>query len=588
MRIQFITYLNRYLFRAFLLACLKLVLLPTATLAADACDISKICSSKGSAKETCVIDKAYKFKTNDGCVLDFENSKYKNVEITKAGSLEDNDGSGRGSIDMYLPGNLTISGKMTANKTGLLLDAGGDVVLNNSALLRSGGWGDIYLTSQGIMKLGGGTISTAADDGGSIELVSKKTLESNALLDVSGKSDGGTILVRVAGDAKFSERLNANGGGFVDIRTSDDGNVKLTADRITANGPDGGDIMVRASGDIEVDSDIETIGNNGYGGAIELTAKGNVIVNSKLSVNGDSTSDGGTIEIKSSGNGDLEIADTAVLTAKGGDFDGNFLIGPACHIYVAGKLQANQGGWAIGSITYREAFVLDDIGQIVLGKDLMKFFMACRENDTGNACAEEPVLNGVLSVADFDGATPEKLEECPFSSKKDDDPPTPPSSSGPYQCGTKSCDDGNHCTIDSCSGGKCSHKLISTYDLPHMATCNVWNGLDRIELELENSSNTTCSKKCKKRLKKARAKLRSIERLIQTFQFKASNGQCSDKRLKKHRKKLDNYKAFLNNNKTTSKVPAPIRKYLLDEREKADWRAEELNRMYCNPWPAKN
>ncbi|MBI3783154.1 MAG: hypothetical protein HY270_07120 [Deltaproteobacteria bacterium] len=235
-----------------------------------------------------------------------------------------------------LSGPCTIVKQYTV-ADGCTLDfSGRDVMLAPSAVLTIGSGtmilvsNDLILAaapSSGAYINGRGTGSSApTNQGGAVvihasgNVVLQKNGDARARIEVSGTSQAGYIeidaggIVTIAGRLKADQELHASlaGGGYIDITSAHD-IVSLPGSQVLAGGGSlsrtrGGTIEMDADGKIDLGAPLNVSGS--YGGQVDLTARGDVIVRGIVANGTASNGDGGYVEIDAGNN--VRILDSPI------------------------------------------------------------------------------------------------------------------------------------------------------------------------------------------------------------------------------------------------------------------------------------
>lgn len=261
--------------------------------------------------------------TDDPCVV----SSSINVPT---GSLFD-----LGGRDLVIAANTTL----TVQTTGLMTILAGNITLNDGARIVANGndglGGSLQLQATGAIVLDPNSrVDVSGGSGGDITLMSQTLLmngqvRANATLR---DNEGGILTIQTSGDATIAGGgIQANSGnrfgcgGLMEMIS--DGSITVTAPIEFRGGDcDGGDVDLDAAGNITIGpaSELTVIATYefGSGGAISLTAGGDVTVDGLLTENGEgSFSEGG------GDGGDLDIIGSNVtmngaVAVNGGAPDG--------------------------------------------------------------------------------------------------------------------------------------------------------------------------------------------------------------------------------------------------------------------------
>ncbi len=301
--------------------------------------------------------------------------------------------------------NCPSTGLCTIKKTfdvpsGCVLDFGTrDVTIHSGGKLRIDS-GQVVLKGHDITLTNGGTIeglgsgTTPPDDhGGLIDieasgsvLVNNSSSTTAGKIDVSGKSEGGTIVINAAGSAVlggklFADQLTSTGSGGTIQVTAGTYITSLSISVISATGGvdlgsnGGGDIEFDANGDVILASNIDVSGASGgnldinAGGAVQLdglnaNGPGDAGSGGSLSIYGGTTVDilspvqmsgsgslsesgggcGGLADLES-GFGDLTLSDNILVEGAAPDGGGGEVILTANgNIKVLAKVSARSNG----------------------------------------------------------------------------------------------------------------------------------------------------------------------------------------------------------------------------------------------------
>jgi len=240
--------------------------------------------------------------------------------VTSTGSLQ----VGTGAMTLQA-GRLTIQTNGSLRASGSTTDPGGTIsatadVMSIAGRIEASGapGGNITLTSRGDLHLTGAIEAKSRsidEDGGQITLAGTN-LRIDAPVSATGgfQGFGGGIEITADGDLLIAAAVDASAG--------DGGSVMLAAG--TPGG--GGNLTVSAAGRVVADS----IGQDGFGDEINLTAEGdgvqtgNIVINGLLSVTATAGGAGGSIDISAVGN---------ILAT-----------GPSARVTVAGDRPAGEGG----------------------------------------------------------------------------------------------------------------------------------------------------------------------------------------------------------------------------------------------------
>ncbi len=309
-------------------------------------------------------------------------------------------GSSAGLVDIEaLGGNLSFSGRISANGNVTRSGFGGDVTLFASGNTSVGGTrvdvtgGD--LGGAGSISVEGATgsvvvsapLKASGGDGGDIEVSAGTTLQtlSAAVLNVDANGDaggGGSIDLSATGDLSVAGEIIGTGsatdfreegrtggdgadldvfsgegavslGGKIDVSAAPGGfggsvdvfagtNVTLTKALLSqSDGIDGlgGDVFIIAGGAATLAQQLDVRGRLGTGGSIDVDASGNLTVSGSL--NADGSTQGGTINLSGCA---VNIQGAGSLTAQGpgGMPSASNTIAASSTMTVAGTLRATN------------------------------------------------------------------------------------------------------------------------------------------------------------------------------------------------------------------------------------------------------
>jgi cysteine-rich repeat protein len=233
---------------------------------------------------------------------------------------------------------LTVQGAgfLTIMANDITLDDGARIVASGNA----GVGGDISLVATGVITLDPSSrVDVTSEAAGSIQLVGASVQMNGQLRATATTRDGeggfvgitGTTAVHIGGTGIDGSSGNRFGcGGFMEAVS--DGSVTVSGPIEFKGGDcDGGDINIDALDDITVDatSAVSTVATYefGSGGAVSLTAGGDVVFNGTLTQTGAGTlgeggGDGGDFDII--GN-NVTVAGLVTVTGAGPDGSGGFV-----------------------------------------------------------------------------------------------------------------------------------------------------------------------------------------------------------------------------------------------------------------------
>jgi CHAT domain-containing protein len=280
------------------------------------------------------------------------------------------------SIDERGSGGDILSFSERGKGGNITLNAGGNIYVDDIYSIGFLSGGDIKITSGGtvntslpsdntrgrILSCSGSQqiCSGGSGNGGNITIEAAGDIISRGMFSTSGSqstASGGAITLTAKGDINI-DFIGSSGqlsGGDINLR-SRSGSISIPVYLISsAQNGNGGAIAFTAKGDITIGSDnssgqvleIDSSSKNGNGGAIDLTAKGNITIGVNSSISGpksglDSSSEngnGGAIALTANGN----ITTSNLLS--NGKIDGGAikLIGGGAIDTTAGILNATGG-----------------------------------------------------------------------------------------------------------------------------------------------------------------------------------------------------------------------------------------------------
>ncbi len=365
------------------------------TFGAGSAQAAVICSASSfscPASGTCTIGGAPTI--GNGCLLDFGSRA---VQVTgaitaatiggsfeiRAGSLKLANGKLRSVGDAVTPGGdieVSVTGAfiMETSATEIRTDGNGgggsiditasSIEIRDGRLLADGGSGpdcgdggsvSLTATSGPVLVSGVATTISAQTtndecDGGSISVIgSAVTIEGG--MNITGGSPGSIVVLADTGNITLSPTIAIKADGLGDDEGSgtDAGSIQLEADNgnitlsgsvsATGDGADGwgGDIFVLSGGTLQTADRIEAKGTGNFasGGGITLEGDDALTVGGNLTASGGTQSDGGLIDLSSSG--PIQVVTGKAFSVRGGvDGGGNVSISTVSQLDMAGSIDA--------------------------------------------------------------------------------------------------------------------------------------------------------------------------------------------------------------------------------------------------------
>jgi hypothetical protein len=265
-----------------------------------------------------------------------------------------------GGRDLVIAANQTLTvmdaGFMTIRAGAITLDDGARIVANGN----DGIGGDVVLQATGAIVLDpSARIDVSGGAGGTLDL-SSSSLQMNGQLRAEATlrdSEGGLVTIQTTGDANVNGTgiLASSGnrfgcGGYLEILAG--GSISVTAPIEFRGGDcDGGDVDLDALGDVTIGAAAElnvlATYEFGSGGAISLTAGGDVIVDGVLLENGEGSfleggGDGGDLDIIA-----RNVTLSSAISANGGAPDGG---GGFVDVTATGQITVNGPISALGPL----------------------------------------------------------------------------------------------------------------------------------------------------------------------------------------------------------------------------------------------
>jgi cysteine-rich repeat protein len=372
-----------------------------------------------------------------------------NLTTTAEINMDGGDFDG-GFIEIEAEGNVSIGKPLRANSNNgegfggeISALAGGNLSFPTSANHKTNGH-----TSGENFGGDGGTQCYSAD--GNITAAASVTFEATG---ATPDGSGDLLAFSSQGSINMASDLRAGGlgifssGGVIEIFADEAINIQSTSKFDTRGGAGGGgDTDIAASGDITIGGTIESTGSNlGFAGSIFIEAQDEFNLTGTLMINGSSIETlNGMIDIIAC---ETVIGSTGIVDNRG-DYGTNAISGgDAFTITGGGKVLAEPTGKNLffyrqfeplpkifGTVTPAPTFIVESSagGCITCGNGTLQIDETC---DDGN-------------TIDGDGCSADCQDEACIAG-----------TAAPGYPAVPLCDDGNDCTIDSCSNSACSHVL---------------------------------------------------------------------------------------------------------------------------------